>query len=61
MVPAYNPLITGLPFNKSRENKLIGPYLKKEVADLDQARAYLLDGTDLGRIGGLGDSEEKTG
>jgi metallophosphoesterase superfamily enzyme len=49
IVPAFNDLCGSLPLNeKAREH---GPILA--MAELDDARIYLLDGTDLGRLGGM--------
>ncbi|MFQ5975112.1 MAG: metallophosphoesterase [Candidatus Hydrothermarchaeales archaeon] len=50
IMPAFNDLITGSPFNREGKQKLIGPFFNKGVVDLEGANAYLLDGTFLGRI-----------
>jgi len=50
IVPAYNDLFGGLPLNESIEDER-GPILT--MADLDRARIYLLDGTDLGVLGAI--------
>jgi metallophosphoesterase superfamily enzyme len=47
IVPAYNHLCGGLPLNEMTEGER-GPL--PTMTDLNQARAYLLDGTDLGSI-----------
>jgi metallophosphoesterase superfamily enzyme len=47
VVPAFNPLCGGLPLNELTEGER-GPL--PTMADLSQARAYLMDGSDLGRI-----------
>jgi putative SbcD/Mre11-related phosphoesterase len=47
IVPAFNPLCGGLSLNELTEGER-GPL--PTMADLNQARAYLMDGTDLGRI-----------
>src|SRR3990172_6672298 len=48
VIPAYNPLLSGAAFNQPSDKKLLGPYFTSGVIDLCMARAYLLDGTDLG-------------
>jgi len=48
IVPAFNDLCGGLSLNEPQENE-DGPVLT--MADLDRARIYLLDGTDLGNLG----------
>jgi len=48
IIPAFNRLVGGLPFNTLGEEKLLGPIAK--AADLGNADAYLLDGTYLGKI-----------
>jgi uncharacterized protein len=50
IVPAFNDLCGGLSLNESQENE-DGPVLT--MASLDQARIYLLDGTDLGNLGSM--------
>jgi|Deesub1362A_J573_1020465.scaffolds.fasta_scaffold00151_41 hypothetical protein len=45
VMPAFNDLIYGTPFNK--EEKLLGPLFRQGVVDLKNAKAYLLDGTML--------------
>ncbi|MDD1753076.1 MAG: metallophosphoesterase [Methanotrichaceae archaeon] len=52
LVPAFNALCGGLPLNQPSEEER-GPILA--LADLDQARVYLLDGTNLGRLGEIKD------
>jgi metallophosphoesterase superfamily enzyme len=47
IVPAFNRLCGGLPLNELTEEER-GPL--PTMADLNQARAYLMDGTDLGRM-----------
>jgi putative SbcD/Mre11-related phosphoesterase len=59
VMPAFNPLITGMPFNRNSKKELLGPYFRSGVIDLESAHAYLLDGTDLGEISGLKASNEK--
>ena len=50
IVPAYNDLFGGLPLNEPGENER-GPVLT--MADMERARIYLLDGTDLGILGAI--------
>jgi putative SbcD/Mre11-related phosphoesterase len=47
IAPAFNDLCGGLPLNEP-ENEARGPALT--LADLERARLYLLDGTDLGTL-----------
>ncbi|HSD58409.1 MAG TPA: metallophosphoesterase [Methanotrichaceae archaeon] len=47
VVPAFNDLCGGLPLNEAPEDER-GPILT--LADMDDARIFLLDGTDLGRL-----------
>ena len=53
IMPAFNELCGGIPFNESLREELLGPLFAKHAVELDKARAYLLDGTDLGTIVGL--------
>jgi hypothetical protein len=48
IMPAFNDLLYGTPFN-ARTN-LLGPFFKRGLIDLENAGAYLLDGTFLGKI-----------
>lgn len=50
IMPAFNDLIYGLPFNTKPGKELLGPFFKHEMVELDKARVYLLDGTYLGMI-----------
>jgi putative SbcD/Mre11-related phosphoesterase len=52
LVPAFNALCGGLPLNQSIEEER-GPIIA--LTDLDQARVYLLDGTNLGRLSEIKD------
>ncbi len=47
VVPAFNDLCGGLPLNEINDDER-GPVLA--LADMDNARIFLLDGTDLGRL-----------
>lgn len=49
IIPAFNPLIEGVPFN--RESRRLGPLLQKDI--VKKMEAYLLDGTYLGDISSL--------
>ena len=48
VMPAFNELIEGAAFN--REMRGQGPLLREELVDMGEARVYLLDGTELGRL-----------
>jgi putative SbcD/Mre11-related phosphoesterase len=48
ITPAFNDLCGGLPLNDLTEEDVHGSLLT--MADWEQARLYLLDGTDLGRL-----------
>jgi putative SbcD/Mre11-related phosphoesterase len=60
VMPAFNPLIAGMAFNRTSERRLLGPYFNSEIIDLDAVHAYLLDGTDLGQTSGLDASEKES-
>ena len=45
IMPAFNPLCGGIPVN---ESGIIGPM--RNVIDMQNARVYLLDGTNLGKV-----------
>lgn len=53
IMPAFNELCGGIPFNESIHEELLGPVFTNHVIDLDKARTFLLDGTDLGTIEGI--------
>ena len=53
VVPAFNPMISGMPVNKSVEKNLIGPLMKNGIINVKKCKAYLLDGTYLGKIKNL--------
>lgn len=59
IMPSFNDFLGGRPVNepKTRTNletvELIGPILRSEAVDLDNAEVNLLDGTYLGTIGQL--------
>lgn len=48
--PSFNPLSGGISFNKLKCSELRGPIFKNNLFDLENARAYLLNGFDLGKI-----------
>lgn len=51
VMPAFNELCGGVPFNESVHEELLGPLFANHAVELEKARAFLLDGTDLGIIG----------
>jgi len=51
IMPAFNELCGGVPFNESLHEELLGPVFANHAVELEKARAFLLDGTDLGTIG----------
>lgn len=53
IMPAFNELSGGIPFNESIHEELLGPVFANHAIELEKARAFLLDGTDLGTIGGI--------
>jgi putative SbcD/Mre11-related phosphoesterase len=60
VIPAFNPLISGTAFNQSSKKGQLGPYFRSGIINLEEAHAYLLDGTDLGSISNLKAAKEKT-
>jgi len=49
LMPHFNPIIGGWPINEMKsEKELLGPVAKS--IDLKHAKAFLLDGTDLGEV-----------
>ena len=53
IMPAFNELCGGIPFNESIHEDLLGPVFANHAIELENARAFLLDGTDLGTIGNI--------
>lgn len=53
IMPAFNELCGGVPFNESIHEELLGPVFSNHAIELERARVFLLDGTDLGNIGRL--------
>ncbi|MEA1945309.1 MAG: metallophosphoesterase [Euryarchaeota archaeon] len=56
IMPAFNDLCGGVPFNAS-DPDLLGP-IAVHALEIDCATAYLLDGTNLGRIGDMVQNHE---
>lgn len=50
IMPAFNELCGGVPFNESRQEDLLGPVFYSGGIELENAEIYLLDGTRLGLI-----------
>lgn len=50
IMPAFNELCGGVPFNESTQEDLLGPVFSSGVIELENAEVYLLDGTRLGLI-----------
>jgi uncharacterized protein len=59
IMPSFNDFLGGRPVNETRPRKeigseaLIGPVLRSEAVDVDEAELYLLDGTFLGTLNQL--------
>lgn len=53
VIPAFSELVGGAAVNRGIPRELIGPMFKAGAVKLEQAEAYLLDGTFLGVISGL--------
>ena len=51
VMPAFNPLCGGIAVNR---NPLLGPF--NSLMDIDNAEVYLLDGSSLGKVKGLKES-----
>lgn len=50
MMPCFNDFLGGRPINRKRERSYIGPILRSEAVNINNAHAYLLDGTFLGTV-----------
>lgn len=50
IVPSFNRLSGSLAVNKTLDEELTRPLLTNKILDINKARAYLLDGTYLGKI-----------
>ncbi|MFQ6051019.1 MAG: metallophosphoesterase [Candidatus Hydrothermarchaeota archaeon] len=53
IMPAFNPLVGGIYFNKINQEELLGPILRAGCLKLNEADVYLLDGTYLGKVNNL--------
>ncbi len=50
VMPAFNELCGGVPFNESTQKDLLGPTFSSGGIELEDAEVYLLDGTRLGLL-----------
>jgi hypothetical protein len=50
VVPSFNKLSGSLIVNKKLEEELLGPLLTNKILNMDDCKAYLLDGTYLGSV-----------
>ena len=50
ILPAFNKLLGGVAVNKVTSKELIGPLLSNNFLDVRKSKAYLLDGTYLGKV-----------
>jgi len=55
IMPSFNEFLGGRPLNerklgKASNEKIVGPVLRSEAVDMENAEAYLLDGTFLGTL-----------
>jgi putative SbcD/Mre11-related phosphoesterase len=50
ILPAFNKLLGGVAVNKVASKELIGPLLSNNFLNVKKSKAYLLDGTYLGKI-----------
>ena len=50
VIPAFSELVGGAAVNRGMPKELIGPIFKSGAVKLDEAEAYLLDGTFLGKV-----------
>lgn len=53
VLPTFNSILSGVGVNRIAEEDTIGPLLKNKIFDINNSRAYLLDGTYLGEIKNL--------
>jgi hypothetical protein len=59
IMPSFNDILGGRPLNEAKQRKevgsetLIGPVLRSEAVDVDNAELYLLDGTYIGTLNQL--------
>ena len=55
IMPSFNEFLGGKPLNKGKsgEERIVGPILRSEAVDMENAETYLLDGTYLGTLNQL--------
>lgn len=54
IMPSFNDFLGGKPLNiKKPAEKIVGPVLRSEAVDMENAETYLLDGTFLGTLSQL--------
>jgi len=53
LFPAFGSLAGGIAVNRERKAEKLGPFLKKENADLQNAEVFLLSGQKLGKLKNL--------
>jgi hypothetical protein len=55
IMPSFNEFLGGKPLNKGKAGKerIVGPVLRSEAVDMENAETYLLDGTYLGTLSQL--------
>jgi metallophosphoesterase superfamily enzyme len=56
IMPSFNEFLGGKPLNEketTESEKIVGPILRAEAVDLENAEIYLLDGTFLGYLSQL--------
>ncbi len=53
VMPAFNPLVGGMPLNRPGENRLMGPMLRGGMFKLGSGEIYLLNGVGLGKLSAL--------
>ena len=59
IMPSFNDFLGGKPLNKrklgenAKTKRIVGPVLRSEAVDVDNAETYLLDGTFLGTLNQL--------
>jgi hypothetical protein len=55
IIPSFNEFLGGKPLNKGKSGKerIVGPILRSEAVDMENAETYLLDGTYLGTLNQL--------
>jgi len=59
IMPSFNDFLGGKPLNKrklgenAKTKRIVGPLLRSEAVDVENAETYLLDGTFLGTLNQL--------